>query len=275
MSVLLAKPWNDKVDPTGWWMSEKLDGVRAIWRPDRMTGDSHGQFLSRNMKLFYAPQWFKDIMPDVALDGELFVGRKKFDQTVSIVRAHDDRGWDKVCFRVFDIYPDDREASDAPPYFELRQARLRRLVRKVNAPKVIRIVPHVQCEGVAHLTQFADEIEAKGGEGVMLRQARSLYEKKRSGTLLKVKRFFDCEAQVFAHVDGKGKHKGRMGALKCVLLDKDGLHTRVKFEVGTGFTDAEREDPPSVGATITVRYQELTKDGVPRFPVYVTERDYE
>jgi DNA ligase-1 len=96
----------------------------------------------------------------------------------------------------------------------------------------------------------------------MLRQPGSLYEAGRSRTLLKVKRWQDAEALVVGHEPGAGRHKGRLGAL--LVETPDG----VRFAVGTGFSDKQREEPPSIGATITFRYQELSDRGVPRFPVF-------
>lgn len=244
-------------------MSEKLDGVRAIWNPERRV------FLSRNEKEFFAPEWFKKLMPMQFLDGELFVGRKKFDKTVSIVRSHSKEGWEKVRFHVFDMYPVD----GGPEHdFEFRQKAVRRHLdstRERFGDISCVWAQQTQCGGLVHLTHLANKIADLGGEGVMLRQPGSLYEKKRSGTLLKVKRFLDSEAEVVGHVPGRGKHLGRLGALDCRLEDG------TLFQVGTGFSDREREKPPKIGSKITVRYQELTKDGVPRFPVFVTERDYE
>ena len=101
----------------------------------------------------------------------------------------------------------------------------------------------------------------------MLRKPGSAYVRGRSETLLKVKSFVDTEARVTGHVAGAGKHAGRLGALQAVLADG------TPFKVGTGFSDAQREDPPAVGAIITVRYQELTRAGVPRFPVFVDADD--
>ena len=88
----------------------------------------------------------------------------------------------------------------------------------------------------------------------------------RSATLLKVKRFYDNEACVLKHLEGAGRHKGRLGALLVELEDG------TTFSVGTGFSDAEREDPPPVGSLITFRYQELSEAGVPRFPSFVGVR---
>ncbi len=97
----------------------------------------------------------------------------------------------------------------------------------------------------------------------MLRQPGSLYEPRRSQTLLKVKQFQDAEARVIGHQPGTGRHKGRLGALLVILSDG------TEFAVGTGFTDAQRESPPQVGSLITFRYQEMTDGGVPRFPSFV------
>lgn len=101
----------------------------------------------------------------------------------------------------------------------------------------------------------------------MARKPKSRYEAGRSNTLLKVKTFHDAEARVLGHVAGMGRHKGRLGALLVELADG------TKFNVGTGFSDREREAPPAIGSLITFRYQELSDGGVPRFPTYVAIRD--
>jgi DNA ligase-1 len=106
-------------------------------------------------------------------------------------------------------------------------------------------------------------VEALGGEGLMMRRAGSRYESGRSMTLLKIKSFYDSEARVLKHLEGSGRHKGRLGALFVEMADG------ITFSVGTGFSDAERENPPALGSFITFRYQELTEGGVPRFPSYV------
>jgi DNA ligase-1 len=80
---------------------------------------------------------------------------------------------------------------------------------------------------------------------------------------LKVKTFHDAEATVIGHEPGKGRHAGRLGALTVRLPNGK------EFSVGTGFSDKERQTPPSVGSLITFRYQELSDAGIPRFPSYV------
>jgi DNA ligase-1 len=102
---------------------------------------------------------------------------------------------------------------------------------------------------------------------LMMRQPGSRYEIGRSWTLRKVKTFHDAEARVIAHVRGTGKHQGRLGSLQCAMPNG------TVFNVGTGLSDDERNNPPPVGTIITYRYQELSNDGVPRFPSYVGVRD--
>jgi len=249
--LLLAHSWENDVDLSGWWMSEKLDGVRAYW--------DGKQFFSRQGNPFFAPDWFTAKLPDFPLDGELFGGRKKFQRTVSVVRRQDrSDDWKELAFVIFDA-----PGLDAP--FEERIAHVQRFVEDV-APPYAEWLPHEPCQGVDHLRRELARVEGLGGEGLMLRQPGSRYEAGRSHTLLKVKSFKDDEARVVGHLGGAGKHKGRLGALEVELRDG------TRFSVGTGLSDKEREQPPAVGTIITFRYQELSDDGVPRFPSYVGVR---
>ena len=249
--ILLAHKWEVDHDPTGWWMSEKLDGVRAYW-------DGEG-FISRLGNRFLAPDWFVADLPADTLDGELWVDRKKFQRAISIVRSGaggDD--WREVSYVVFD-------APNALGAFEQRGAHAQDVLARSGSAHA-RWLDHAVCRGIDHLREELARVEALGGEGMMLRQPGSPYVVGRSATLLKVKTFQDAEARVVGHAPGAGKHKGRVGALVAELADG------TRFNVGTGLSDAERDAPPAIGAIITVRYQELSADGVPRFPSYAGER---
>lgn len=249
--LLLAESWDCATDPTGFLLSEKLDGVRAYF--------DGKQFLSRQGNLFHAPDWFLAGLPNVPLDGELWLGRKKFQRTVSIVRRQDQSDlWKEITYVVFD-------APTLEKGFEDRLAFVNECLRQ-NKPPYAKAHEHLACQGVDHLRQELARLEALGGEGLMLRRPGSRYESGRSTTLLKVKNFHDAEARVREHQEGAGRHKGRLGALLVELADG------TKFAVGTGFSDAERENPPAVGSLITFRYQELSEAGVPRFPSYVGVR---
>lgn len=250
-AVLLAESWDGELDPTGWLLSEKLDGVRAYW--------DGAQFLSRQGNKFHAPDWFVAELPDVPLDGELWLARKAFQRTVSIVRRQDQsEHWRQLRYVVFDA-----PAVDGP--FEKRLEKLRELISPEESG-FVRVLPQFDCRGRDHLLAELERINALGGEGVMLREPGSRYEARRSGTLLKVKTFRDGEARVIEHLAGAGRHKGRLGSLAVELPDG------TRFSVGSGFTDAQREHPPTVGSIITFRYQELTDGGVPRFPTFVRVR---
>ena len=249
--LLLAHSWDNEQDLTDWHMSEKLDGVRALWTGER--------FCSRNGNEFFAPAWFTEGFPTTPLDGELWIGRKKFQQTVSIVRRQDaGELWKKVLYVVFD-------APAAGGTFENRMKAIRESQVEYTALQ-LRVLYQSICQGTDSLRAELARVERVGGEGLMLRQPGSLYEAGRSSTLLKVKSFHDADAMVVGHQPGKGRHKGRLGALLVALANG------TQFCVGTGFSDAQRERPPAIGSVITFRYQELTDGGVPRFPSFVRER---
>jgi DNA ligase-1 len=249
--LLLAESWDNAADLSDWWMSEKLDGVRAYW--------DGKQFLSRQGNIYHAPDWFVEGLPSVPLDGELWIDRKKFQRTVSIVRRQDKNDlWSEVRFVVFD-------APAASGGFEDRLAFLGESLAK-GAAKFVRQHPHERCKSLEALRAELTRIESLGGEGLMLRQPGSKYVAGRSATLLKVKTFHDAEAVVVGHQAGAGRHIGRMGALLVRLPDG------TDFAIGTGFSDRERENPPVIGATVTFRYQELSNAGVPRFPSWVGVR---
>jgi DNA ligase-1 len=265
--LLLAHVWTTAADPTGWWMSEKLDGVRAYW--DGKT------FRTRLGGTYDAPEWFTEGLPDSPLDGELWAGRGNFLRAVSIVKKKDmapefsDR-WTELSYVVFDLpgsYRFDQFGLHGNR-FEERQNLLSHIV---GPPKCMHSVKLEQtpCKGLLHLREELAKVEAKGGEGLMLRQPGSLYEPKRSRTLLKVKTFLDAEATVISYEPGKGKHTGRMGAVN--VRTPDGR----EFSVGTGFDDKERENPPPIGCTLQYSYQELSKYGIPRFPVFLRIREEE
>ncbi|XP_064610647.1 uncharacterized protein LOC135474904 isoform X2 [Liolophura sinensis] len=250
--LLLAQKFDEKIDPAGWWMSEKLDGVRAYW-------NGKG-FYSRLGNPFYAPSWFTKGLPaDMTLDGELFGGRGKFQSTVSIVKTADSPEWKKLTYQVFDV-----PCSGSLP-FEKRMEKVKKYFDENSAPSVI-VVTQTKCKGGTNLQGELERIIALGGEGVMIRQPGSQYEHRRSHTLLKYKKFYDAEARVIGHETGKGRNAGRCGALRCEMA------CGKKFSCGSGLSDQDRNKPPKIGSIITYKFQEYTNDGIPRFPTYLGVR---
>ncbi|ORZ13389.1 putative ATP-dependent DNA ligase, partial [Lobosporangium transversale] len=272
---MLAHSWAEDsgVDPSGYWMAEKLDGVRAYF------DGTH--FYSRAGNRFFAPPFFSQHLPkDQPLDGELWLGRARFQQCVSIVKNQKaDRAdeWKEMTYLVFDapkldmVYEKRLEylRSIMPTYGKDRMDTSSSSGSNSNNNKVppyCRLVPVQKCLSKAHLMRELSHVQNHGGEGIMLRAPRSRYEFKRSKTLLKVKTFFDEEAIVVAQVKGSGKNSHRMGHLQ--VKTPDGRC----FSVGSGFTDAQRERPPKVGAIITYKFQELSNKLIPRFPTFLGER---
>ncbi len=267
-----------------WWMSEKYDGVRAIWNGK--------QLLSRSGKRFHAPAWFTDKLPkQVGLDGELWAGPGQFQQTVSIVRRKRPplEGWDRVKFMVFDIlHP---SCVDLP--FAVRYKWYTKFVAKARGRGVrfIQAVKQTRLTSERQAVRLYRRILAAGGEGMVVRSGRSTYEAgKRSRTLLKWKPIPDMEAKVVGFVEGKGKHEGRLGAFKVELLTgerltfnlagqlDDALRSAYKFTVDQPLPVISRRDAngravPRMHSLVKLQYMSLTDRGLPRQPVYVGLRD--
>ncbi len=250
-ALLLANVWTPSIDPTGWWVSEKYDGLRGFWDGEKL--------WSRKGNAIQAPDYFLAELPKgIALDGELWMGRGKFEETISTVLSQKpDERWKGVRFMVFD-------APQAPGTFEQRMEFLKATLPTEN--QFVKPVVQERCKGTKQLLAERDRIVALGGEGLMLRKPESEYEAKRSPTLLKVKPQDDAEATVIAHLPGKGKYAGKLGSLRVKTAEGR------EFSIGTGFTDAQRESPPAIGTLITFRYRGLTAKGLPRFPSFLRVR---
>nr|MBP8161729.1 DNA ligase [Ottowia sp.] len=134
----------------------------------------------------------------------------------------------------------------------------------------VQAVPQRKVAGDAELQALLREVVRGGGEGLMLHRGASLYRAGRGEDLLKLKTHDDAEARVIAHLPGKGKHAGRLGAL--MVETPEGR----RFALGTGFTDAQRADPPPVGSWVTYRFRGLHEgSGLPRFASFLRVRSDE
>ena len=251
--LLLADRYRDGIDVSTYWISEKLDGVRAVW---------DGRVLRfRSGNPVPAPQWFLDGLPAEALDGELWLARGRFDELSAIVRRHQpiDEEWRRVRYMVF-------EMPGAAGSFTERVARMQAVAAAAQRPWLM-VVPQFRLADTAALKKRLGEIVRAGGEGLMLHRADAAYETGRSASLLKLTPWLDAEATVVGHLAGKGKHAGKVGALRMEMPDGR------RFSLGSGLSDALRRDPPPLGTLVTYRYRELTPAGMPRFPSYLRVRD--
>jgi len=249
---VLAERYHDGVDPKAYWISEKLDGVRALWDGERLRFRSGREIV--------APAWFTAPLPRQPLDGELWLGRGRFEALSGIVRRQqaEDEAWREVRYMVFEL-------PNAEGDFSARVMRIRELVAETRAPWV-QAVPQFRLADRKAVQRRLDEIVAAGGEGLMLHRADAPWVAGRSEVLLKLTPWLDAEAMVVAHVPGKGRLQGMTGALE--VEDEAGR----RFRIGSGLSDELRQSPPALGSRVTYRYRELTAKGLPRFPRYLRER---
>ena len=248
----LAGTYRGDIDVAEYWVSEKLDGVRARW--------DGAALLSRNGNRFNAPPWFVAAFPPLPLDGELWMGRGTFEAVSGIVRrtrpSADD--WRQVRFMVFDLPAD-------PADFSGRLRRLRAIFAEVESP-YIALIRQFRLADHDELMAELDRVVSTGGEGLMLHRGSARYRAGRTNDLLKVKRHEDAEAVVVGHLPGRGRFTGMLGALLVEMPDGR------RFRLGTGFSDAERRQPPPIGATVTYRYYGTTRNGIPRFASFLRVR---
>jgi len=252
---ILARDWPRGQSPEGYLVSEKFDGVRALW--------DGRQLRFRSGRPIAAPaQWLAGL-PARPLDGELWLGYGEFDGLSGRVRRQggDLADWRGVQYLVFDT-PDRSEV------FEARWDMLGRLVDSAGVPW-LRRVRQARIHDAQALDAELARVTGLGGEGLMLHKADALWQPGRSGVLFKYKPEQDAEAQVLGYHKGQGRLSGKVGALWVETAEGQ------RFAVGSGLSDALRQNPPPVGSWITYRYRDTTPSGLPRFATFVRVRPEE
>lgn len=255
--MILAKTLPENVDVRDYWVSEKYDGVRGYW------DGKQRRMYSRNGTVIALPNDFAAQLPDISLDGELWIGRGQFERVVSVVRDEqpDDTAWKQVKYMVFELPDSQNQYGD----FTQRMARIERITQHINAPN-IQAVKQWRVRDRAELLRQLDTITQAGGEGLMLHLASAPYQTGRSDALYKLKLRQDAEATVIGYVAGTGKYVGKVGSLR--VRTDDGR----EFNVGSGLTDVTRVNPPKIGTVITYQFNGLTQKGQPRFPRFLRVR---
>lgn len=250
--LLLAGIYKDSHNVQDYWISEKLDGVRAYW--------DGKQLISRNGNIYPAPDWFVAGFPATELDGELWLARNQFEKILSIVSQQqaDDSLWQQMGYYVFEL-------PNGTGTFSQRIKQLEHIVAQQNSP-YLHIVPQFRVQNREELYKKLNEVVNKGGEGLMLHHQDALYSTGRNGDLLKLKTYQDAEAEVVDYRLGKGKYHGKVRGL--IVATEQGK----KFAIASGLSDALREDPPAIGTIITFQYNGFTKNGIPRFARFLRVR---
>lgn len=250
--IQLATQFRENIKVESYFVSEKLDGIRAYWDGQ--------QLLSKQGNKFTAPAWFIASFPRQPLDGELWIKRHRFEQVSSIVRTQDyhNQQWQQVKFMIFDM-------PNNPSIFSKRIEDMQRLVAKIDSP-YLKMIKQEKLKTSKALFTKLDQVVAEKGEGLMLHHQDALYKTQRNQYLMKLKKFEDAEATVIDHIPGKGKYKGQLGSL--LVTNEEGI----TFKIGTGFSDQQRRTPPKIGAVITYRYTGKTQKNVPRFASFMRVR---
>ena len=244
--LLLLNKYTKDINVTNWYMSEKLDGVRAYWDGERL--------ISRSGKVFATPSFFTKNFPSTKLDGELWSKRGDFSNIVSIVKkkkAH--AGWGALTYNIFEV-PD--SSGD-----------LTQRLKNVKTGKYIKLIKQIKIKNKKHLEKFLKDVEKKGGEGVVVRDGNLPYHVGRDNSSLKVKSYIDTECEVVGYNKGHGKYEGMLGSLSCRMKNMQVI------KIGSGFDEHQRALPPAIGAIITFKYYGLTSKGNPRFPIFLRVRE--
>jgi DNA ligase 1 len=253
-ALMLAKAYHPGIALQDYWVGEKYDGVRGYWDGSKL--------WTRGGQPVNAPAWFTAGWPKIPMDGELWAGRERFAKAVSTVRHQipDDAAWRAMRFMVFDL------PAEGGPFTQ----RLQRLNQLVPALAIAWVQPVAQSRvaGGDALQAMLHKTVKDGGEGLVLHRGASLYSGQRNDDLLKLKTHDDAEAMVVAHIAGKGKYAGQLGALLVEVQAAEGQPSR-RFRLGTGFTDQQRLEPPAVGTLVTYRYRGLNDSGLPRFASFM------
>ncbi len=253
--VLLAQTYTEQYDVADYLVSEKLDGVRALW---------DGKNLRfRSGRPIRAPAWFTAPLPAHPLDGELWMGRDSFERLSAAVRRDVplDSEWKTITYQVYELPGGAGSFSD-------RIATLQATAAQAALPW-LQVVPQLRVKDKPALKLKLAKVVREGGEGLMLHRADAPWQTGRSDVLLKLKPHDDAEALVVAHKPGQGKYQGMLGAL--VVMTPQGR----RFRLGTGFSDAQRRHPPAVGSTVTYRYRGFTSTGLPKFASFLRIRESE
>ncbi|MFO7803153.1 MAG: DNA ligase [Desulfovermiculus sp.] len=236
-------------DISGWYMSEKLDGIRGYWDGENL--------LTRSGRTIHAPGWFTHDFPDFELDGELWAGRGNFYlvQKTVLDTKPSSSDWERITYNIFEV-------PQASGNFSARLKKAKDWFGDRNCAHV-RAIPQITCSGHKHLQHFLQKIEAQEGEGVIVKDPQKAYSGCTSAHVLKVKSFDKLEGTVIGINPGKGKYKNMMGSLTIALKNGEA------FKLGTGFTHEQRKDPPVIGSEVRFKHYGWTRHDKPRFASFL------
>lgn len=235
----------------------KEDGVRCL--------TNSKNFWTRKGKPFIpeiANRFSFESVDDITLDGELILPAPySFQDTVSAVKKYSHLT-DLLEYRVYDIV-------DEGLTFEERFNKL--ILLNLSHPIVVTGTLFVD---KSNIDSYHKMFVTNGYEGTMIRNPNSPYEiNKRSYSLLKLKDFLADEFEIVDVLEGKGKEKG-LAIFTCKT--PEGLEFNCRPEGTEEYRAGLFKDKDNlIGQLLTVRFQNLTQDKKPRFPIGISLRNYE
>lgn len=260
--------YKDKIDfPV--FVSPKIDGARMIIRKEGLfTRNGKSYFSCPHIHTLFEPLFKK--YPEWIIDGEIYSHEENFEKIMSLVRKSKPTEEDlEESKKIIKIYIFDGVINNLEEGFNNRFNIIKQEINNlIGKTDFIKFVENIEINYQKEVEEYHNKFVEEGYEGVMIRLPNSIYENKRSKSLLKYKHFLDNEFKIINIIEGKGNRSGIAGNL--VLKMKDGK------EFSSGIRGGEeyykfilKNKSKLIGRVATIRYQELSKDGIPRFPVCV------
>ncbi len=234
-------------------VSEKFDGIRALWDGQNM--------FSKSGKIIAIPRCFSEKLAVLDLpkgdfvEGELWIDYGAFEAISSVIRRKNPTCADfsKVKYLIFNAHLG--ESSD----FLANLTKIQSILdsQDLAQNRQIQVITQHKFTTQKELTDFFNAVIAKGGEGVIVRDSRVAF---------KLKPQNDAECKIIDYSRGKGRIRGKVGAIICESLeDKNSGITKGKiFRIGSGLSDEIRSNPPKIGTIITYKFSSVSKNGIPK-----------
>lgn len=245
IEIQKAKIYSEDQNVTGWYMSEKLDGIRAFW-------DGKNLKTRTSRELFSPPEFTKNF-PPFELDGELWTKRGDFENIQNIVMDKNPKSWDEITYNIF-------EAPSKVGNFDQRLQKAKDWFSK-NPNSNIKFIEHFKCTSKQDIDNFLTHILKLGGEGVMIKNPNAPYTTGRSGDILKLKKYLDDEGKIIKI--NFSKQDSKIASLTLKLEDG------TEFKLGSGFDKNFHQNPPKVGDIVTFKFFGFTKNKKPRFASFL------
>lgn len=250
-SSIIFKNFDSRIDISNYFVSEKFDGIRALW-------DGKNMFSKRG-KIIAIPRCFAEKLAPLALqngefvEGELWIDYGDFEGISSVILRKNPscEDFQKVKYLIFNAHLG--ESSD----FLANLTKIKNVLDSQNVPQNIQVIAQHKFATQKELDDFFNAVVAKGGEGVIVRDSQIAF---------KLKPQNDAECKIINFSRGKGRIADKVGAIICESLEdkNSGIKAGLRFKIGSGLSDKMRQNPPQIGTIITYKFSGVSKNGIPK-----------